>query len=103
MLSKAVLIKKYLNQTIIDTIDNIKFEGKKLLKFKLEYIDIINKDTDKHFRIFGTNYAIGLLNSKEITQYFTEFSYKFLPTELHNINALLILIRYNANFDKNSN
>jgi hypothetical protein len=32
---------------------------------KLKYIDINNKDTEKNFRIYGTNKSMRLLNVKK--------------------------------------
>ena len=56
----------YNNETIENEQDNIKFQGKKLLNCKLEYIDLNDKETEKSFRIYGTDKRMGLLKSKEI-------------------------------------
>lgn len=67
---------------------------------KLDYIDYKNKDVEKNFRIYGTNKSISLLYSKDISQYFTDCTYKCLPSELSNKASLLVLLGYNYKIDK---
>ena len=92
--------KKFFNNNIYQKLDNIKLHGKNLLKCKMDYIDIKNRDIKKNFRIFDTSYSLGLLHIKDISQYFTDYTYKCIPSDLIDINALLILIGYNHRLDK---
>lgn len=49
---KSIYQKKiYNNETIENNLDNIKFQGKKSLNCKLEYIDLNDKAIEKSFRI----------------------------------------------------
>lgn len=48
----------------------------------------------KSFRIYGTKNSMSLLNSKKINQYFTDCTYKFIPADLKNVKALLVLLGY---------
>jgi len=80
---KSIYQKKIYNNVTIDTkLDNIKLQGKKLLNCKLEYIDLNDKEVEKNFRIYGTKSSMSLLISNEITQYFTDCTYKCLPYEI---------------------
>ena len=92
--------KIYFNQSIENKLDNIKLEGKKLLNCKLEYVDLNDKNIEKKFRIYGTKNTMALLRSKEISQYFTDCTYKCLPHELKGNGALLVLLGYNHVKDK---
>ena len=83
--------KNFSNISIEEKLDNIKLLGKKLMNCKLEYIDKNNKDIEKKFRIYGTNKSMKLLRDKEISQYFTDCTYKCLPSELLNKSSLLVL------------
>ena len=67
---------------------------------KLEYIDKNNYDIEKKFRIYGTYKSMGLLNNPDISQYFTDCTYRCLPSELTNKSSLLVLLGYNYKFDK---
>ena len=50
---KKHIIKKYLYKNIEDKLDNIKLNEKKLMNFKLEYVDKNDKDIEKSKRIYG--------------------------------------------------
>ena len=84
MFKNSLKKPQYKNLTIDEKLDNIKLLGKKLMICKLDYIDYKNKDVEKNFRIYGTNKSISLLYSKDISQYFTDCTYKCLPSELSN-------------------
>lgn len=48
-----------------------------------------DKDTEKCFRIYGTNKTMALLKSKEIALFFIDFTYKYLPHEIKGNRVLL--------------
>lgn len=54
----------------------------------------------KKIRIYGTKKSMKLLTDKEISQYFTDCTYKCLPSELLNKSSLLVLLGYNHKIDK---
>ena len=91
--------KKFFNNNIYQKLDNIKLHGKNLLNCKW-IIDIKNKDIKKNFRIFGISYSLGLLHNKHISQYFTDCTYKCIPSDLIDINSFLVLFGYNHRLDK---
>ena len=91
---------QYTNLKIDEKLDNIKLLGKKLMVCKLEYVDYKDKETEKNFRIYATKKSISLLYSKDISQYFTDCTYKCLPSELSNKSSLLVLLGYNFKIDK---
>ena len=43
---------------------------------------------------------MSLLHSNEINQYFTDCTYKCIPADLKNVNALMVLLGYNFKIDK---
>ena len=92
--------KIYGNENINDKLDNIKLKGKRLLNCKLTYIDLNDKNIEKYFRIYGTQNSMSLLNSKNISQYFTDCTYKCLPNELKGECSLLVLLGYDYQMDK---
>ena len=53
--------KKYQNNNIYEKLENIKLHGTNLLKYKLDYFDIKNKDLENNFRIFITTYSLRLI------------------------------------------
>ena len=59
-----------------------------------------DKEIEKNFRIFETTNSMILLYSKNISQYFTDWTYKCIPAGLENRTAMIILIWYNNSLDK---
>lgn len=79
---------------------DIKLYGKNLSISKFEYLDIKNNDKNKIFNIFATSYSLSLSNSPEISQYFTDCTYKCVPNELKGKYSLLVILGYNCKSDK---
>ena len=61
---------------------------------KIYYKFINKKKKNSIIRIYGTSEVLGLLNSKNISQYFIDGTYNVLPNENFS-NVLLILVGYN--------
>lgn len=55
---------------------------------------------EKNFRIYGTKSSMSLLTSNEITQYFTDCTYKCLSYEIKDNAFLLVMLGYNCVKDK---
>ena len=60
----------------------------------IDYIDLKDKKTEKSYRIYSTDKTIGILKSKEISQYFTDYAYKCLPHKIKGNATLLVLLGY---------
>lgn len=55
----------------------------------MDKIDIKKNDIKKNLGYLAL--LIGLVHNKDISQYFTDCSYKCIPTDLNDINDLLVL------------
>ena len=73
----------------LSLIDNLELYGSTLLKEKFEYKNEDGKSSI--IRIYGTNETMSLLNSKHITQYFQDGTYKIVPKN-NDIKVVIIML-----------
>ena len=79
--------------------NNIKLYGKNLLKCKMEYINIQDKEIKKILEYLEPQ-ILWNCYIKQISQYYIDCTYKCIQPGLENTAPMMVLLGYNNSLDK---